>query len=232
MNWGHVNIRTLKKLTPYPNGVPKVKHQTKGLLNLDQFDLFIWDFDRTLLHPDKVDLLKQTNNTELFITDIIDYQFFQRLIEKLVTMGKRVAIASFGDKQLILTYMDMLFGPNNPFNTHNVITPSNFPPFKDGQSMGNKNRMLDHIRKDTSKNRTIFFDDTLHNAITAVRAGYSHAIHAQPFTRDLWYTLFGSPYATPYAVTLLPADEFLYQRLAKAYRDKFIHLPSERVPID
>jgi hypothetical protein len=89
--------------------------------------LWVWDFDDTLI--DTVAYLKKDmcvdaikNRSDQSLTeDIPHWRYFHNLIQYLVKHGIYVGIASFGTFEIILAYMNRIFGFNQHyFNESNI----------------------------------------------------------------------------------------------------------------
>lgn len=161
-------------------GIGDVPLNNNNIL-LKQFDLFIWDFDDTLIDTRayltrsmKPDDIRRRTDKEL-TEDIIGWQYFKTLCNYLVYKGKRVGIASFGTYEIIQAYMDRIFGFNQKIYTRNNIktimrdcwgNPVEF--------MRNKNKFIHELMtlyqlRDT--NRVMLLDDRIENCADASNIG-------------------------------------------------------------
>lgn len=148
---------------------------------LENYDLWIWDFDLTLtkIHTYKQKLdsynvgRKKQRDLE---NDFWEPYFFINFVNYLILNDKKVAIISFGSYDVIKTYLDRLFGNNYIFNSKNILTPLSgdsrygehipHPP-------NDKNQMIINLSKfyHIDLSRIIFFDDTLHNIYQSKQLG-------------------------------------------------------------
>ena len=155
---------------------------------LDRFQLFVWDFDCTItkVHSCKSKYLFG-NHMDLNVV-LADPDLFRRTIVSLLWAGKDVAIASYGDKDIILQTTKKLFGDANPFNKDNIVTPRdvsialgirwldcNYPP-----TGYDKNEMLRLLQerylnqgKLIENAEVVLFDDTEDNVDKALEDGYN-----------------------------------------------------------
>ena len=137
---------------------------------LNQYDLYIWDFDMTILrihsyannmHSSEIN----TMNWKKFVAHFWDPIFFRDLVNYIISKKKKVAICSFATYNVIKAFMDRLFDNNNIFGLHNILTPLN------GEQKYNRtvrigsdknNLLLELIRDNPGipNSRCIFFDDT------------------------------------------------------------------------
>ncbi len=162
---------------------------------LKSYDLWLWDFDETLIDTatyyyksmDSNDILKRTDNE--LNTEIPGWKYYIKLIKHLVKNGKRVGIVSFGTYRIIQAYMDRIFGMNQKYFTkNNILTICRDNHDKPTQDMPkNKNgfihKLMNYYRINNYK-RIIFFDDNINNVadasvlgITSVRIPGKHATY-------------------------------------------------------
>ncbi len=137
---------------------------------LNQYDLYIWDFDMTILrihsyannmHSSEIN----TMNWKKFIAHFWDPIFFRDLVNYIISKKKKVAICSFATYNVIKTFMDRLFDNNNIFGLHNILTPLNGEQkYNRTVRIGSdKNNLLLELIRDNpgiQNSRCIFFDDT------------------------------------------------------------------------
>lgn len=89
----------------------------------NQIKVYVWDFDCTITK------LHSCANKIYFtpfapINSVIaDVDLFRQTIFDLQKYGKEVAIASYGEKNLIFETMKKIFGDQNPFSLENIVTP-------------------------------------------------------------------------------------------------------------
>jgi hypothetical protein len=93
----------------------------------DNYDLWVWDFDDTLIDTTtyyitsmKPEDIKKRDLVELD-QEIPNWKYFVSLVQFLVGSGKRVGIASFGTYEIIQAYMDRIFGFGQKYFTRNNI---------------------------------------------------------------------------------------------------------------
>lgn len=146
---------------------------------LSHIKLFIFDFDCTITNYH----LKDVNVKAEHVTQYIDVDLFKAWIEYLQSQNIKVAVASFGNKNKILTLLQTIFD-TNVFDEHNVITPRDMPVINGVQwkedfvpprrSGLNKNHMLQMLRAPfkISAKETYFLDDTFENITNAQAEGY------------------------------------------------------------
>jgi len=107
------------------------------------------------------------------------------LLEELLSRPEvNVAVASFGRGDVIRKAIDSVLRPELSERVF-ITTPGDYPPFVDGQSMGNKNTQLQEISNkfSTPIQDIIFFDDDKKN----ISCGLEYGINAQwsaPFCED------------------------------------------------
>jgi len=86
--------------------------------------------------------------------DVADIDFFRHFVDRAQEQGIAVAIASFGQYEVIQAYMDRIIG-RGVFNRENISTPSHFGT-NDGCIMrGGKVPML-RVRKTLIPKRLLF----------------------------------------------------------------------------
>ncbi len=165
---------------------------------LDQYDMYIWDFDYTILkihsYASNIELKDvESASWKKLMADFADPIFFRDLVYYIRGKKKEVAIVSFGTYNVIKAYLDRLFDDNNIFDSHNILTPLS----------GNK-RYSSSFRVNSDKNehlvclmrqnpsikydRTIFFDDTYQNIQAARELGIKGVLINPKiaFTKAIW----------------------------------------------
>jgi len=139
---------------------------------LDQYKIFVWDFDYTLLKihayaqqitKSQVESLSWHKLNSLHFADPI---FFRDLVAYLIKENKKVAIISFGTYNVIKAYLDRLFGGEPIFGLHNIYTPLEGNRRYDAtlRPSSNKNQyLIDLVRGSpgTKYSEVIMFDDSL-----------------------------------------------------------------------
>jgi len=167
---------------------------------IERYDLFIWDFDLTILkiHSYAMDI-KASDVKSLswnkFKCHFSDPLFFRDLINYIIGKNKEVAIISFGTYNVIKAYMDRLFDNNKIFDLHNIITPID----RNIKLNSDKNQyIIDLIRnisenriKNISYKRVLFFDDSLRNVQSAREMGVNAIIikENEGFNKKVWDNL-------------------------------------------
>lgn len=140
---------------------------------LDKYQIFVWDFDYTLLKIHAYNQGLKASDVEgvswrklqnLHFSDAI---FFRDLVAYLIKNGKKVAVISFGTFNVIKTYLDRLFGGEPIFGLHNIYTPLEGNRRYDGtlRPSSNKNQyLIDLVRSHPGTNYkdVLFFDDSKH----------------------------------------------------------------------
>lgn len=163
---------------------------------LDSISLVVFDFDLTVtgVHTCGEHPLTPEEIAKIPLeTLLIDSDIFRRVVDYLLQHGKKVAIASYGNRDVIFTLMDRLFGDANPFNEENVITPRVVSQTYDinwRECMSDPDRpehapyynpadytktnMLDILarRYHLPKDEILLIDDTKLNVDRAVASGY------------------------------------------------------------
>lgn len=157
---------------------------------IDNIELYIWDFDYTItkVHSCNDPFFERQTLDEI----IADLDLFKNTIYHLLRMGKKVAIASYGNKDLILEIMVRVFDSSNPFTENNVVTPRDIskhygirwsdcfqPPIvNSSDQIYNKNIMIEYLidihlegERIPSAN-VLLLDDTNENVVNAIGAGY------------------------------------------------------------
>ena len=137
---------------------------------LNQYDLYIWDFDMTILRIHSYANNMQsseinTMNWKKFVAHFWDPIFFRDLVNYIISKKKKVAICSFATYNVIKAFMDRLFDNNNIFGLHNILTPlTGEQKYNRTVRIGSdKNNLLLELIRDNpgmSNSRCIFFDDT------------------------------------------------------------------------
>ena len=178
--------------------------------------LVVFDFDLTILRIHSWGERVRPEDVEHrdLDRDVADLAFFRAFVIALRDAGVRVAIASFGQYEVIQRYMDRAFGDGQTvFGRGNVSTPSAVG-FRDGTSVpGGKVPQLEalvravlldgaaesDVRKDEEAWRAAtravaFFDDDERNVDVARRAGFAGATLVERdvgFTRESWEERLG-----------------------------------------
>jgi hypothetical protein len=152
------------------------------------YDMLVFDFDCTItkFHTCSNHLTK----TDAALPNALDMYIglenalrFKLLIDNARKLGIKVAIASYGKKDVILVLMNQIFGiVDNPFNADNIITPADISAKFGIQWLEchkqplahNKNNMLEILseRYDTPKDDILLVDDTGGNIETALGSDY------------------------------------------------------------
>lgn len=158
-----------------------------GDVNL--YDMLVFDFDCTVtkFHTcGKNALNEQQANLPNALDNYVGLENslrFKLLIENAKKLGMRVAIASYGRKNVILALMNQIFGiVDNPFSVENIITPADiaekfgikWDECRKNPPMYNKNSMLDILseRYNIPKEEILLVDDTEGNVETALESDY------------------------------------------------------------
>jgi hypothetical protein len=165
---------------------------------LEQYDMYIWDFDYTILkihsYASNIELKDvESASWKKIIGDFADPIFFRDLVYYIISKKKEVAVVSFGTYNVIKAYLDRLFDDTRIFDSHNILTPL----------IGNK-RYSSSFRVNSDKNehlvclmrqnpsikydRTIFFDDTYQNIQGARELGLKGVLINPKicFTKPVW----------------------------------------------
>ena len=109
--------------------------------------LIVWDFDLTVLsiHSWAAGIRQKDVADRTLYDDVADLAFFRHFVQRALEQGFAVAIASFGQYEVIQAYMDRIVG-RGVFNRENIATPSKFGS-KDGRALrGGKFRCLRYVR--------------------------------------------------------------------------------------
>lgn len=161
--------------------------------------LIVWDFDLTLLsiHSWGAGIRAEDVASRTLSDDVADIDFFRHFVDRAQEQGIAVAIASFGQYEVIQAYMDRIIG-RGVFNRENISTPSHFGT-NDGCIMrGGKVpmlralacRMLEACPTDLKvlASDIIFFDDSWDNVRGAIEHGFIHSVHVdrRGFCEHLW----------------------------------------------
>ena len=118
--------------------------------------LIVWDFDLTLLsiHSWGAGIRAEYVASRTLSDDVADIDFFRHFVDRAQEQGIAVAIASFGQYEVIQAYMDRIIG-RGVFNRENISTQSLFGT-NDGCIMrGGKVPML-RVRKTLIPKRLLF----------------------------------------------------------------------------
>lgn len=148
---------------------------------LDNIDLWLFDFDDTLIdtrtyfiksmHPDRI--LKRTDFD--LNQEVPSWRYFRKLIQELVKHGKRIGIVSFGIYPIIKAYMDRIFGREQKyFGINNIIAVERDKNGYVSKLPENKNEFADKIMKYyrlSDYNRVVLFDDSMTNISDAYSIG-------------------------------------------------------------
>jgi hypothetical protein len=156
---------------------------------IDKYDLYIWDFDLTILkiHSYANKITKEEVESlswKKLMCDFADPIFFRDLVYYLIGRKKKVAIISFGDYNVIKAYLDRLFDNDNIFGDHNILTPIRCNRHQ--QINSDKNQyIIDLVRENNIEYpRVLFFDDTYTNITNANELG----IKAIKINEKIWFT--------------------------------------------
>ena len=86
--------------------------------------LIVWDFDLTLLsiHSWGAGIRAEDVASRTLSDDVADIDFFRHFVDRAQEQGIAVAIASFGQYEVIQAYMDRIIG-RGVFNRENISTP-------------------------------------------------------------------------------------------------------------
>jgi hypothetical protein len=154
---------------------------TKSSLIMSQVDLFIWDFDDTLIDTRAYLIRNMTpenirrRTIKELIEDIPCAVYFKALCNFLVSNGKRVGIASFGTYEIIQAYMDRIFGLNQKiFTRNNIKTINRDCNGVPTEMLKNKNKYiidLMNFYQLRDFNRVMLFDDRIENCADASMIG-------------------------------------------------------------
>jgi len=154
---------------------------TKSSLIMSQVDLFIWDFDDTLIDTRAYLIRNMTpehirrRTIKELIEDIPCALYFKALCNFFVSNGKRVGIASFGTYEIIQAYMDRIFGFNQKiFTRNNIKTINRDCNGVPTEMLKNKNKYiidLMNVYQLRDFNRVMLFDDRIENCADASMIG-------------------------------------------------------------
>ena len=171
--------------------------------------LVVFDFDLTILRIHSWGERVRPEDVEHrdLDRDVADLAFFRAFVLALRDAGVQVAIASFGQYEVIQRYMDRAFGDGQTvFGRGNVSTPSAVG-FRDGSSVpggkvpqlcalvedalfdGQEKASLDAGVWQAAVQDVAFFDDDEQNVRGAERAGFRRATLVDRdvgFTRESW----------------------------------------------
>lgn len=161
--------------------------------------LYVFDFDQTILaiHSFGSRIREHDVATRDLDADVADAEFFKMFIDSVLKEGVPVAIASFGEYQVIQNYMDRI--TPGVFTRPNICTPS-CVGCRDGSSVPQgKVPMLEVLVEslitkgapvtDEMRTRTVLFDDDDSNIRRAAAAGYIACYTPEAFTRTAWPTI-------------------------------------------
>ncbi|ACO68405.1 hypothetical protein MICPUN_55064 [Micromonas commoda] len=161
--------------------------------------LIVWDFDLTVLsiHSWAAGIRQKDVADRTLYDDVADLAFFRHFVQRALEQGFAVAIASFGQYEVIQAYMDRIVG-RGVFNRENIATPSKFGS-KDGRALrGGKVPMLKSLackmlraspqELSLRKSDIIFFDDSWDNVCGAIENGFIHSVlvDCRGFCEQLW----------------------------------------------
>ena len=152
---------------------------------LESIELVAWDCDLTVTRIHTAKNEQMIDRMSDLTTIVSDLALFKRLNLDLIACGKKVGIASYGRKSVILKLMDQIFGlQQRLFTDFNVITPSDIvstefrwlenhePPV---DSNFNKSTLMDLLRWRLSisrPDRCLLFDDSLINIKLCIAKNY------------------------------------------------------------
>ena len=140
---------------------------------IDEIDLWIWDFDDTLI--DTIAYEKNMSRRAIRLRsqrelnqEFPNRKFFVDLVIKITNSGKQVAIASFGTRYIIEAYMKRLFGNNQKYFTKSNMLVIKRDPITNVpiEHPEDKNYMIRKLVKHYNikgNNRVAFFDDQEQN---------------------------------------------------------------------
>lgn len=172
-------------------------------LNLDSKSaplMYVFDFDQTILeiHSYGSRIRAEDVSSRSLEADVADREFFRAFIDTIRAAGVLVAVASFGEYEVIQNYLDRI--APGVFHRGNICTPS-CVGYKDGCSVPEgKVPMLDLLvaellcendRKVSPelRARTVLFDDQENNTRRANQSGYLGCFTPEAFTRSAWPTI-------------------------------------------
>lgn len=158
--------------------------------------LWVWDFDQTILsihsYGQRIKAEDVLSGRRNLTEDVADAVFFKQFISEVLKSGSSVAVASFGEYEVIQAYLDILVP--GVFNRENISTPTCVGG-RDGQGLQDGKvpqleKLLSGIyRKKVTKEmraRTVLFDDQIDNIRRAHGAGYIAVHTPDAFTRQEW----------------------------------------------
>ena len=119
---------------------------------LDNIDLWLWDFDDTLIDTSVYFRKKMTpsqimkRSVSELTKEIPSWRYFKKLVPLLVSRGIRVGIVSFGTYAIIQAYMDRVFGPSQKYFTkNNILAPCRDDNGRIMDDITNKNNYISSI---------------------------------------------------------------------------------------
>ena len=149
---------------------------------IENIDLWIWDFDDTLIDTDTYysksmsvgDILSRSNRD--LEQEFPNMAFFKLFVKQLLQANKKVAIASFGTYRIIQAYMDRVFGRGQRiFTKRNILTILRDEKTNKVLEFPNdKNYMIRRLMKIMNigiTGRIAFFDDNKGNIKQASKIG-------------------------------------------------------------
>lgn len=157
-------------------------------MSLDQITVVVFDFDLCITQKHSCSISKDTFMSLPLSESLADPLVFRNLVHLLLRSGIKVAIASFGHKEIILHTMRRLFKstPGDcPFNEDNIITPADAsreysvywpegyepPP---GYSKSDLIVCLQRkMRSSIPESQILLIDDSLTNCMDAIKHSYS-----------------------------------------------------------
>lgn len=147
----------------------------------DNLDLWLWDFDDTLIDTSTYfrqsmkpkDILKRTD-VELD-KEIPSWRYFKKLVKELFRLGKRIGIVSFGTGKIIQAYMNRIFGMNQLyFHRNNILALCRDKDGRPIEYFEDKNSfiytLMDYYRIEDIR-RVVLFDDRMINIVNAAKIG-------------------------------------------------------------
>ena len=189
--------------------------------NDERIKLVVWDFDMTILRIHS--FAKRISALDVprrdYERDCADANFFRAFLREMKQKSIKVAIASFGKREVIETYLKCLVDGKKgdedlaeyAFNEKkkSIVTPNDVGG-TDGCSMKDKSRMLDALTKryvlsmneedistsassslGKARRQVVFFDDDEDNVNAAKKLGYAYAVHTpNAFERESWRELY------------------------------------------
>ena len=183
--------------------------------------LVVWDFDMTILRIHS--FAKRISPLDVprrdYERDCADANFFRAFLAEMKRKSIKVAIASFGKREVIEMYLKHLIIEEDDVadyafvdRSKSIVTPNDVGG-TDGCSMKDKSRMLDALTKrhvlsmseadiaeegkvessvlGKARKRVVFFDDDEDNINAAKKLGYAHSVHTpNAFERESWRALY------------------------------------------